>query len=84
MICGSPDRYISILCSYEATIFDYMPKDSLVIVSEHIAVQEKMRNYEAFISEDIKNLMLDGLLCRGMDKLILSYGEFTAKLGRAV
>ena len=84
VICGSPDRYISILCSYEATIFDYMPKDSLVIVSEHIAVQEKMRNYEAFISEDIKNLMLDGLLCRGMDKFILSYGEFTAKLGRAV
>ncbi len=82
--CGSPDRYISMLCSYEATIFDYMPKDSITIVSEHIAVQEKMKNCEAFINEEIKNLMLDGILCKGMDKFTLSYGEFMAKLGKAV
>ena len=82
--CGSPDRYISLLCSYEATIFDYMPKNCLTIVSEHIAVQEKMKNCEAFINEEIKNLMTDGILCKGMDKFTLSYGEFMAKLGKAV
>ncbi len=82
--CGSPDRYISMLCSYEATIFDYMPKNCLIIVSEHIAVQEKMRNSEAFLNEEIKNLLTDGILCRGMDKFALSYGEFMAKLGKAV
>ena len=82
--CGSPDRYISMLCSYEATIFDYMPKNSLTIVSEHIAVQEKMKNSEAFINEEIKNLITDGILCKGMDKFTLSYGEFMAKLGKAV
>ena len=82
--CGSPDRYISMLCSYEATIFDYMPKDCLTIVSEHIAVQEKMKNSEAFINEEIKNLLTDGILCKGMDKFTLSYGEFMAKLGKAI
>ena len=82
--CGSPDRYISMLCSYEATIFDYMPKDCVIVASEHIAIQEKMKNYEAFVSEEIKNLLLDGTLCRGMDKFILTYGEFTAKLAKAV
>ena len=82
--CGSPDRYISMLCSYEATIFDYMPKNSLTIVSEHVSVQEKMRNSEAFINEEIKNLLTDGVLCKGMDKFTLSYGEFMAKLGKAV
>ena len=81
---GCPDRYISMLCSYEATIFDYMPKNSLTIVSEHIAVQEKMKNSEAFINEEIKNLITDGVLCKGMDKFTLSYGEFMAKLGKAV
>ncbi|MBQ1441909.1 MAG: transcription-repair coupling factor [Clostridia bacterium] len=82
--CGSADRYISMLCSYEATIFDYMPKNSLTIVSEHIAVQEKMKNSEAFINEEIKNLMTDGILCKGMDKFTLSYGEFIAKLSKAL
>ena len=82
--CGSPDRYISMLCSYEATIFDYMPPNSLIIVSEHIAVQEKMKNSEAFINEEIKNLLTDGILCKGMDKFTLTYGEFTSKLGKAV
>ena len=82
--CGSPDRYISMLCSYEATIFDYMPKNCLTIVSEHLSVQEKLRNSEAFIIEEIKNLIIDGTLCKGMDKFTLSYGEFMAKLGKAV
>ena len=84
IVGGSADRYISMLCSYEATIFDYMPKNCLTIVSEHIAVQEKMKNSEAFINEEIKNLITDGVLCRGMDKFTLSYGEFMAKLGKAV
>ena len=82
--CGCPDRYISLLCSYQATIFDYMPKDTLIVVSEHIAVQEKMKNSEAFINEEIKNLIMDGILCKGMDKFTLSYGEFISKLSRAV
>lgn len=82
--CGSPDRYISMLCSYEATIFDYMPKDSVTVVSEHIAVQERLRNCEALIHEEIKNLITDGFLCKGMDKFTLSYGEFMAKLSHAV
>ena len=82
--CGSPDRYISLLCSYEATIFDYMPKDSLIFVSEHIAVQERLRAGESLMQEEIKNLITDGILCKGMDKFTLSYGEFMAKLSRAV
>ena len=81
---GSADRYVSMLCSYEATIFDYMPKNSLTVVSEHVAVQEKMKNSEAFINEEIKNLITDGILCKGMDKFTLSYGEFTAKINKAV
>lgn len=82
--CGSPDRYISLLCSYQATIFDYMPKDSLTVVSEHIAVQERLRNCEALMHEEIKNLITDGYLCKGMDKFTLSYGEFMAKLSHAL
>lgn len=82
--CGSPDRYISMLCSYEATIFDYMPKDCIIVVSEHIAVQERLRNCEALIHEEIKNLITDGILCKGMDKFTLSYGEFMVKISHAV
>ncbi len=82
--CGSPDRYISLLCSYEATIFDYMPKGSLTIVSEHIAVQERLRNCEALMHEEVKNLIESGILCKGMDKFTLSYGELMAKLSHAL
>ncbi len=82
--CGSPDRYISMLCSYEATIFDYMPKDAITVVSEHVAVQERLRNCETLMHEEIKNLITDGILCKGMDKFTLSYGEFINKLSHAV
>lgn len=82
--CGSPDRYVSMLCSYEATIFDYMPKGSLIVVSEHIAVQERLKNCEALMQEEIQNLIESGILCKGMDKFTLSYGEFMAKLSHAL
>lgn len=81
---GSTDRYLSLLCSYEATVFDYMPKGSLIIVSEHVAVQERLRNAESLLHEEIKNLITDGILCKGMDKFTLSYGEFMAKLSHAL
>ncbi len=82
--CGSLDRYISLLCDYEATIFDYMPMDSVVVVSEHIAVQERLRNSETFMNEQIKALFENGSLCKGMDKFTLSYSEFMQKISSAI
>ncbi|MBQ4397134.1 MAG: transcription-repair coupling factor [Clostridia bacterium] len=81
---GVTDRYLPLLCDRPATIFDYLPQGALIVVSEHVAVQERLKNSEALLTEEIKSLMESGILCKGLDTFTLSYGDFMAKLSHAL
>ena len=64
---GCADKYISLLYSSTATLFDYMVPDTLLFVSEPAKAKERMRSALWQWGEDVKDLLADGTLCRGLD-----------------
>lgn len=64
---GCADKYISLLYPSTATLFDYMTPDTLLFVSEPAKAKERMRSTLWQWGEDVKALLADGTLCRGLD-----------------
>jgi len=62
------DKYITMLYSSTATLFDYMDPDTLLFVSEPAKSKERMRGTLWQWSEDLKDYLADGTLCRGLDQ----------------
>ena len=64
---GCADKYISMLYETTATLFDYMEPGTLLFVSEPVKSKERMRSTLWQWGEDVKDLLLEGTLCRGLD-----------------
>ena len=63
---GCADKFLPLL--YErATLFDYLSDDMLLFVSEPAKSRERMRSALWQWGEDLKDLLADGTLCRGLD-----------------
>lgn len=85
VIPPSCDKYLPLICERQATIFDYLPENSLVIVSEHTLTAERVHNACERLQEEVKELMEDGALCRGLTEFALTEEQYTAKIaGRTV
>lgn len=66
------DKYLPL--AYESNgLFDY--SDGLLVVCETAKVKEKIKNAEKLMLEQIKGFFEEGVLCRGLDKFILPFGE---------
>ncbi|MGX8701250.1 transcription-repair coupling factor [Caproiciproducens sp.] len=64
---GCADKYISLLYGAAATLFDYMEPDTLLFVSEPVKSKERMRSTLWQWGEDVRDLLQEGTLCRGLD-----------------
>lgn len=73
----SEDKYLPLAYGQESTVFDYIDKNCLCFVLESGSVKEKVQNYNKFNNEEIKSLLGDGILCKGLDKYYLSFAELT-------
>lgn len=63
----SIDKYYSLIYSKPATIFDYISGQDMIFVSEQPKLRERIKaNFWQF-SEDIKDYLLEGTLCKGLD-----------------
>lgn len=66
---GSMDKFISIIYDKKTTLLDYFePEDSILMLSEGSNLKEKMRTSTWQWGEDIKDLLSEGVLCRGLDQ----------------
>ena len=77
---ASFDKYIPLIYDYPATLFDYAAdsQGALFFVSELAKVKERMRAAEWQLQEDIKTLLAEGQLCRGLtDYALDSTGVLT-------
>lgn len=75
------DKYIPLIYEKPATLFDYgLPNGALVFVSEINNVRERLRTAEWQINEDIKALLAEGQLCRGLTEFIMDSVDFFAFL----
>ncbi|MFI3324652.1 MAG: transcription-repair coupling factor [Clostridia bacterium] len=66
---GSMDKFISLIYTKPATLFDYFDKDnSILVLSQSSNLKEKMRASTWQWNEDIKQFFTEGVLCKGLDK----------------
>ncbi|MVB11714.1 Transcription-repair-coupling factor [Caprobacter fermentans] len=64
---GCADKYLPLLYGEKATLFSYLSQDMLLFVSEPVKLRERMRSVLWQWGEDLRELLSDGTLCRGLD-----------------
>ncbi|MCH5204848.1 MAG: transcription-repair coupling factor [Oscillospiraceae bacterium] len=70
----SPDKYFPLCYDEEETVFDYAKS---VFVCENSAVRESLRSASVQHTEDLKILLDEGKICKGLDRFMLTKNEFT-------
>lgn len=68
------DRYLPLAYEKQETIFDYA-EDCLLFVSESAAVKLKAESSTKLLLEDIKAMVEEGCLTKGLDKFMLTVAE---------
>ena len=70
------DKYLPL--AYDSRgIFDYL--EGILFVCESAKVKEKTTNAQKLLNEEIKWLLDDGVLCKGIDKFALDFDDLTAE-----
>jgi transcription-repair coupling factor (superfamily II helicase) len=64
---GCADKFLPLLYGEKATLLSYLSEDMLLFVSEPVKSRERMRSALWQWGEDLKDLLADGTLCRGLD-----------------
>ena len=70
------DKYLPLAYKSKG-IFDYA--EGMLLVCESAKVKEKINNVEKLLNEEIKWLLDDGVLCKGIDKFTLNFDELCAE-----
>lgn len=76
---GSIDKYFPIAYDTSALIFDYIGADGVVMFSEYHNAADKARGVFSHYSEDIKLLLDDGSLCRGLEGYMHEFSDIVGK-----
>ena len=78
---GGMDRYLTACYPAEICALDYLPADTLVVVNDGMRVLERGKNYHWELSEDIKPLIEEGVLCGDFAALAVSQDALSRRLG---
>ena len=73
LACKNADRYLPLCYDEEETLFDYTEN---IVVCENTACNESYKAALAQYTEDIKLLFEDGILCKGLDRYMLTRQEY--------
>ncbi len=76
---ASFDRYIPLIYEKPATLFDYVD-GAILFVSETAKVKERLRTSQWQLQEDIKAMLAEGQLCRGLTEYALDEAGVLAEL----
>ncbi|MEG0615228.1 MAG: transcription-repair coupling factor, partial [Oscillospiraceae bacterium] len=68
------DKFLPLAYERPSTLFDY--SDGIVCVSEFHNISEKAKTFLSQHNEDVKILLEDGELCKGLDGFCLDFPEF--------
>ena len=75
---GCMDKYYTFVYETVATLFDYFDTDALLVFSEGSKLKERMRTTLWQWGEDVRGLLAEGVLCRGLDMYTETY-EYALK-----
>ena len=68
---ASYDKFISLVYDKSATLFDYLPENTAVFISEYRNVCERERSVAFHEKEELTALFAEGVLCRGFENYSL-------------
>ena len=71
---GCCDRYLPVAYPEKAALLDYCG-DRFLFVCETGGVRERALNAEKLLNEELRELFLDGVLCKGLDDFSITAGE---------
>lgn len=71
-------KYLPLAYEKPALIFDYLTEKSVVIFSEYHSCQERARGVTGQYMEDVKLLLEQGELCRGLEGYLEDFEKVTA------
>ncbi|MCR5781565.1 MAG: DEAD/DEAH box helicase, partial [Clostridia bacterium] len=74
---ASSERYLSFVYDERSTLFDYLPEAMLFVCDSKQVRDSAVSRAKAF-DDDIKMLIKDGVLCKGLDKYSLTWDETAA------
>lgn len=72
---SSTDKYLPLAFAEASTIFDYADENTFVFICESANIKERANAAAKLIGEEIKALLEEGQLCKGIDKFCLSPAE---------
>ena len=70
---GALDKYYTFIYETPATLFSYFGTDALLFFSEGAKLKERMRTTLWQWGEDVRGLLSEGVLCRGLDTYSETY-----------
>ncbi|MGN0688249.1 MAG: transcription-repair coupling factor [Oscillospiraceae bacterium] len=73
----SYDKYFPLCYEQEATVFSYA---KAVFICENVSVREGFRGVSLQHNEDLKILLEENHICKGLDRFMLTKGEFLSEL----
>lgn len=80
-ITPDSDKYIPLCYDSPSTLFDYGKR---IIVCENTACTESFKSAFAQHTEDLKMLTEEGILCKGLDRYMLTKAEYAAVIEEKV
>ena len=75
---ANADKFISQIYGKPECLLDYIPRDSLLFISEFSNVRERGKAMDFQNTEQLKQALEDGVLARGFDRFSLTWNECTA------
>ena len=74
LLPGCCDKYIPVAYEERATVLDYF-SDGFLFICETGGVKDQALNAEKLLNDEIRELFLDGVLCRGLDSFAIPAQE---------
>lgn len=72
---NSADKYLPLAYETEQTIFDYADENTILCVCESANCKERAAAANKLLQEEVKALLEDGTLCKGLDEFCLTPAE---------
>ena len=77
---ASADKFYSLVYEKPSDVFDYTDSETYIFASEQTKLKERMKAVQWQWGEDIKDLLAEGILCKGLDCFCGDWTELLRQL----
>ena len=79
---GNIDRYLPLIYKNPATLFDYLSNETVLFISDPVAIKETLKSISFQQHEDIKSMLDEGIIFKGCDTFFGDYPQFLLEMNK--